>query len=108
MSGEENTQKGAMLADYHPDEFLESPESQARLIDDALASGHAGYIADAIGTVARARGMSEVARLSGVSRQRLYAALNEAGNPTLETLLAVLKALEIELRAEIGKKSRAA
>ena len=55
------------------------------------------HIASALGDVARSQGMTEIARKSGLGRQALYAALSDTGNPTLETLLAVLEALGLEL-----------
>ena len=79
--------------------YFDSPEAQARLLNDALASGDAGYIANALGVVARARGMSQLARDTGLSRAALYAALSEEGNPTLDTVLKVVKALGIKLQA---------
>ena len=72
-------------------------ESQVDLIADALETGHTGYIAAAIGTVAKARGMTEVASETGLNRQSLYAALREGGNPSLDTVLKVVHALGLEL-----------
>lgn len=71
--------------------------SQLDLIGDALESGHAGYIAAALGTVAKARGMRTVAAETGLNRQTLYAALCESGNPTLDTVLKVVGALGLTL-----------
>lgn len=79
---------------------FDTQEAQQRLINDALQSGHAGYLANALGVVAKARGMSDVARETGLSRQSLYASLAEDGNPSLATLLKVTDALGIEFRAE--------
>ena len=81
-------------APYFPD-----AESQARLISDALETGNAGYIAAAVGTIARARGMTQVAQEAGVSRQSLYKALSEDGDPQLSTLIGVLNALGLKLTA---------
>ena len=80
--------------------FYDSEEAQRELLNDALASGHAGYIANALGIIARARGMSGLAAETGVKRQQLYRALSEDGNPTLETLTKVVKALGYRLAAE--------
>ncbi|HEX8583042.1 MAG TPA: addiction module antidote protein [Allosphingosinicella sp.] len=93
---------------YHPDEFLDDAESQAELLNDALESGHAGYVADALGIIARARGMTELARVTGVPRGTLYKALQEEGNPTLETVMKVLGALNIELTAVAKAAPKAA
>lgn len=84
---------------YDGSEFFEDAEGQAELLSDALQSGHPGYIANALGTIARARGMSDLARITGIRRQSLYAALAEQGNPTLDTLMKVLDALNLELSA---------
>ena len=77
--------------------FYETVEAQEALLNDALASGHAGYIANALGIVARARGMSALAAETGFKRQQLYRALSEDGNPTLETLTRVVRALGFRL-----------
>lgn len=79
--------------------FYESEEAQEELLNDALATGHAGYIANALGIIARARGMSGLAAETGVKRQQLYRALSEGGNPTLETLTKVIGALGFRLTA---------
>lgn len=83
-----------------PAEHLASPESQAELVADAFASGDATYIANALGIVARARGMSAVAKEAGVTREALYKALSPTGDPRLSTLLGVVKALGVTLKAE--------
>jgi probable addiction module antidote protein len=77
--------------------FYDTREAQEDLLNDALASGHAGYIATALGVVARARGMSALAAETGFKRQQLYRALSEDGNPTLDTLTRVLRALGLRL-----------
>lgn len=81
-------------------EYLTDSASQADLINDALASGHAGYIANALGVVARARGMADVAERTGLKRQTLYKALSEGGNPTLETMAKVLAAMDLKLSVQ--------
>jgi len=83
--------------------YLSSPEAQQELLDDAFASGNAGYIADALGVIARARGMTEVARTAGVTREALYKSLSEEGDPRLTTLLGVARALGVTLSARIGE-----
>ncbi|MDR3450848.1 MAG: putative addiction module antidote protein [Alphaproteobacteria bacterium] len=80
--------------------FYQSDAAQQELLNDALASGHAGYIANALGIIARARGMSGLAAQTGVKRQQLYRALSEDGNPTLETLTKVISALGFRLSVE--------
>jgi probable addiction module antidote protein len=80
-------------------EILDDPASQAELLADAFESGNATYIAQALGVVARARGMSEIAREAGVTREALYKALSERGDPKLSTLLGVARALGVKLSA---------
>jgi probable addiction module antidote protein len=82
--------------------YLATAQSQAELIADALESGDAAYIAAALGVIARARGMAEVAREAGVTRASLYKALSENGDPQLTTLLGVMKALGLKLTVAAG------
>lgn len=81
--------------------YLTSPLAQAELLNDALASGEASYVAHALGVIARARGMTEVARRAGVTREALYKALSEDGDPRLTTLLGVARALGVTLSARV-------
>ncbi|KQS99214.1 MULTISPECIES: addiction module antidote protein [unclassified Rhizobium] len=78
-------------------EYIDTPEAQAELLSDAFESGDAAYIAAALGTVARAKGMTQVARDAGVTREALYKALSTEGDPKLSTLLGVIKALGVNL-----------
>ena len=84
---------------FDPAEHLDSGEAIAVVISDALETGDAAYIAHAMGVVARARGMSQLANDTGLSREQLYRSFSEHGNPTLKTVLAVLDALDIDLNA---------
>ena len=81
--------------------YITEPTHVVDLLNDAFSSGHAAYIANALGVVARSEGMTAIAAKTGVNRQALYTALSENGNPTLETLLKVMAALGIKLRCEI-------
>ena len=83
-------------------QYLTSPEAQTDLLNDALASGDASYVAHSLGVIARARGMSEVAREAGITREALYRSLSEDGDPRLTTLLGVMRALGVRLTAEVG------
>ncbi|HTO33840.1 MAG TPA: addiction module antidote protein [Pararhizobium sp.] len=78
-------------------EYIDTPEAQAELLSDAFESGDAGYIAAALGVVARAKGMTQVAKDAGVTREALYKALSTGGDPKLSTLLGVIKALGVNL-----------
>jgi probable addiction module antidote protein len=82
--------------------FLDDPESQAELLADAFETGNGAYITNALGVVARARGMGAVASEAGVTREALYKALSEDGDPRLSTLLGVVKALGLQLSAKPG------
>lgn len=80
-------------------DFLNTPEDRAAYIEAALEDGDVALIAHALGDVARAVGMSEVAREAGVTREGLYKALSEKGDPRLSTLLGVMRALGLQLSA---------
>jgi probable addiction module antidote protein len=81
--------------------YITAPEHVVDLLNDAFESGHAPYIASALGVVARSEGMSSIAAKTGVNRQALYTALSDDGNPTLETLLKVMAAIGVKLKCEI-------
>ncbi len=88
------------LTSYDPAAALIDDEEIAAFMADAFETGDAGYIARALGIVARAKGMTQIARDTGLSREQLYRSFSEAGNPTLKTTLAVMKALGIDLTAK--------
>jgi len=87
---------------FDPARHMNSLEAQQELLDDAFASGNASYIADALGVIARARGMTQIAREAGITREALYKSLSEDGDPRLTTLLGVARALGVKLTAQIG------
>ena len=64
---------------FDPAQYLDTPEAVAAYLEDAFASSDAAEIADAIGVVARARGMSDIAKETGLSRESLYRALSREG-----------------------------
>ncbi|CDX21931.1 conserved hypothetical protein [Mesorhizobium plurifarium] len=78
-------------------EYFDDAESQAEFLADAFETGDATYIAHALGVIARARGMTAVAKNAGVTREALYKALSDKGDPRLSTLLGVTKALGLQL-----------
>ena len=78
---------------------ITAPEDQTALLNDALETGDAAYIANALNTIAKARGMAQVAREAGITRTGLYKALSGDRDPRLTTLLGVAKALGIKLVA---------
>ena len=77
--------------------YITEPDDQAEHLADAFASGEPAFVTIALGTVARARGMTETAKASGVTREALYRALSPKGDPRLSTLLGVVKALGFQL-----------
>ena len=89
---------------YDVAEQLRTPEEMAAYLDAWLteAPDDAAGIARALGEIARAKGMSQVARDAGLSRESLYKALSENGNPSFATILKVARALGVRLHAEPG------
>ncbi len=87
------------LTTYDPARALVNDQEITVFMADAFETGDAGYIAHALGIVARAKGMTQIARDTGLSREQLYRSFSEAGNPTLKTTLVVMKALGINLTA---------
>lgn len=88
------------LTTYDPAEDLSSDRAIAAFMADAFETNDAAYIAHALGVVARAKGMTQIANQTGLSREQLYRSFSENGNPTLKTTIAVMKALGIELSAK--------
>jgi probable addiction module antidote protein len=85
---------------FDPAAYLDSPEAMLAYLDGAFADGDAGEIADALGVVARARGMSQIAEDTGLTRQALHKALSSEGNPEFATVLKVIRALGFRLHHE--------
>jgi probable addiction module antidote protein len=87
---------------YDVAEQLRTPEEMAAYLDAWLveAPDDVSGIARALGDIARAKGMSQVARDAGLSRESLYKALSENGNPSFATVLKVARALGVQLHAE--------
>lgn len=89
------------LYDYDPAEALKNEESIAIFMADAFETGDSAYIAKALGVVARAKGMADIARETGLSREQLYRSFSARGNPTLKTTLMVMRALGIDLTTKL-------
>lgn len=94
---------GLKTLPFDPADHLETADDILFYLEAAMEGNDPKHIASALGDVARSKGMSEVARKSGLGRQALYTALSENGNPTLETLMAVLDALDLELSVQPKK-----
>jgi probable addiction module antidote protein len=85
---------------YDAAEYLETDEDVAAYLQAALEDGEPKVVIQALGNIARARGMSEIARQTGLRRESLYKALSPGGNPEFATVLKVVQALGIKLTAE--------
>ncbi len=86
-------------------EHLNSDEDIALYLDACLeeAGDDPAFIAKALGNIARARGMSQLARETGLGRESLYKALSGEGNPSFATILKVIHALGVKLHAETAQ-----
>src|SRR5262252_7206443 len=80
-------------------DYLDTPDRQVAYIAAALESGDADFVRDALGLVARARGMGEIAKKAGLNRESLYKALGDAGNPEFGTVMRIVHALGLTLSA---------
>tara|TARA_R110000868_G_C10717579_1_gene750522 strand:+ start:387 stop:683 length:297 start_codon:yes stop_codon:yes gene_type:complete len=78
-------------------DHLKTPEDRAAYLAAAFEEGDNAFIKQALNDIARAMGMTEVAKASGISREGLYKALGKKGDPKLSTLLGVAKALNVHL-----------
>jgi probable addiction module antidote protein len=85
---------------WDPAKHLASEEAIAIFMAEAFKTNDAAYLAHAIGVVARAKGMTQIAEKTGLSREQLYRSFSKNGNPTLKTTLALMKALGIQLTAK--------
>jgi probable addiction module antidote protein len=78
---------------------IDTPDAQAELLAEALASGDAKVVTAALGMIARSKGMSQMARDAGISREAIYRATGPDGNPTLSTLMAIVRSAGLKLSA---------
>ena len=78
-------------------EYLDNAEAVGAYLEEALKTDDPTFIAHALGTVARARGMSKIAKKAGLSRESLYKALSAQGNPEFGTVVRVMQALGLRL-----------
>jgi probable addiction module antidote protein len=84
---------------WDPIDNLTSTEAERAYLEAAFEDGDPALIAAVIGDIARARGMTQIAKDAGLTRDTMYKAFRREGNPTLETLTSVLKALGLKLAA---------
>ena len=82
-------------------EHLKSDEDMAAYLEAALEDGDPALVSAALGDIARAKGMTDIARETGLGRESLYKALSPDGNPAFSTVLKVVKALGLRLHATV-------
>ena len=92
---------------FDPAEYLTTPRALAIYMSEALETGDSGYITHALGVVARAKGMAEIARQTGLGRESLYKALREGGNPEFATVIKVMDALGLSMTAKPSNRNAA-
>jgi probable addiction module antidote protein len=97
--------KKTVTTRYDIAEHLSSPKEMAAYLEACLeeAGGDAAFIAKALGDIARAKGMAQVARDAGLSRESLYKALSGERSPDFDTILKVVAALGLRLHAEANR-----
>ncbi|MCI6863583.1 addiction module antidote protein [Anaerobiospirillum succiniciproducens] len=88
------------LSYFDAEAYTSDSQDIAIFINEALQSNDANHIANALGIAARGRGIKEVALLSNLSESQLEQSLNQEGNPTLDTLIKTLKALNLKIAVE--------
>jgi probable addiction module antidote protein len=88
---------------FDASKYIEDDQAELVFLEDALESGDPKVIAASIGEIARARGMTQLARDAGVSRESLYRALSADGNPRLDTLMKVLEQLGLRLSVRAAR-----
>ncbi|MDX2142716.1 MAG: putative addiction module antidote protein [Rhodospirillaceae bacterium] len=91
---------------YDVANYLDSDEMIAVYLDAAFASGDTGRIAEALGDVARARGMTKIAKATGLAREQLYKTLSAKGKPEFSTVLKVMSAFGGGLRSNFSRGPR--
>jgi probable addiction module antidote protein len=84
-------------------EHLETDKDMAAYLEAALGEGDPALVSAALGDIARAKGMTRIARETGLGRESLYKALSPEGNPEFSTVLKVVKALGLRLHASGGR-----
>jgi probable addiction module antidote protein len=92
--------KATDLPDFDMAEYLKTDEDVANYLTLVLAENDPAELTHALGTIARARGMTEVARASGLTREALYKALRPTSHPRFDTIARVCTALGVKLVAQ--------
>ena len=95
----------AKASTFDAADYLDSPQAIADYLSEAFETGDDKLIARALGTVARAKGMTEVANDTGLSRESLYRSLSEQGRPELATAMKVLDSFDMQLVVKPKEKA---
>lgn len=106
MTDEELARIG--LKRYDPVDYLNTDEDITEYLNQVLADGDAGELARALGYIARAKGMTKVAKETGLAREALYRSLAATGNPRFDTIQRVARALGIRFVATMEPTAGAA
>jgi len=85
------------LSTFDMAEYLDTKEDVAEYLNQVLADNEDGELAEAIGCIAKARGIAEIAKASGLTREELYKDLMEDSQPSLDTIQRICKALGLKL-----------
>jgi probable addiction module antidote protein len=85
-------------------EHLKTDEDMANYLEAVLEDGDPALVSAALGDIARARGMTEIAREAGLGRESLYKALSPEGNPEFATVMKVVRALGLKLHVEVAHR----
>ena len=95
--------KVADLPEFDVTQYLDDDEAVAQYLTVVLEDGDASLLAAALGDIAKARGMTQIAKDAGIGRESLYKALSGDRSPAFETILKVVGALGLKLRAQAVK-----
>jgi probable addiction module antidote protein len=93
---------------WDPANHFTSSDDMAAYLEAALEDGDPQLVASALGDIARAKGMTQIAREAGLGRESLYKALSSSGNPELATVLKVISALGLQLHASPADEMKTA
>jgi len=93
---------------WDPASHLSTTEDVAAYLEAALQDGDSQLVAAALGDIARAKGMSQIARDAGLGRESLYKSLSSSGSPELATVLRVISALGLQLHVSATDKAKMA
>lgn len=94
--------KVAQLTEFDAAELLDSEQAIADYLTVVLEENDPSALVDALGTIARARGMTDIARETGLTREALYRALRADAHPRFDTVARVLQALGVKLVAQVA------